>query len=184
MSFLPSAEFEPTLMLALPSNALICFGLVSRRFENWAQPLSSLLSNTLMDIREPVLGITFEPARDESKGQTRKAAEHVAIVWGANWVAKIDLEKLRNADSVTAVRGEKASKLPIRREVDRKRARDEVDDETQTAVKLDIRVSRKYQPLVLFDFVGQGELVAVERTWFDVSKGMVDAFVKSGEFAT
>lgn len=132
-----------------------------------------------MDIREPALGIVFEP-KEVSKGSARATAEAVAVVWGANWVAKVDLERVKSGSSAP-----QQKKQPARREADRKRARDEEGaDLASTANQLDIKITRKYQPLVLFDFVGQGELVAVERTWFDLSKGMVDAFVKSGEFAT
>jgi U3 small nucleolar RNA-associated protein 4 len=182
MAFLPGVDSETSLMLAMPSNALLCFGLDTLRFQPWARPLSSLASNTLMDIREPILGITLEPMKDDTK---RRTSEQVMIVWGANWIAKIDLEKVQQLEFAPTSGSKKSTKPPLRREADRKRARDEADQDSDiAAVDLDIKVTRKYQPLVLFDFIGQGELVAVERTWLDVSKGMVDAFVKSGEFAT
>jgi U3 small nucleolar RNA-associated protein 4 len=141
-----------------------------------------------MDIREPLLGVTFEP-RDEASSlakvhESRKAAlwnDQIAVVWGANWVGKIDLKEVREG---TNGPGKKA---PVRREADRKRAREEEEEVDVVGAekgKVDIRTTRRYQPLVLFDFVGQGELVAVERTWFDLSRGLVEAFAKSGEFGT
>lgn len=195
LSFLPtSATTEPTLLVALPTNAISLFGLDSLRFHPWALPLSSLHSNTLMDIREPVLGVTFEPRDDSAVAkvhESRRATlwnDQIAVVWGANWVAKIDLEQVRNGGSGA---GEGVSKKqPVRRDADRKRARDDEEEDevlkkaVEGAPQLDIRTTRRYQPLVLFDFVGQGELVAVERTWFDLSRGLVDAFVKAGEFGS
>lgn len=221
---------ETTLIAALPSNALLLYGLKSKRFHPWALPLSSRRYNTLMDIREPILGVTFEPARsdsavgspaavaavaaaDEHMHPSRRAAaaaaqstgaeSNVAVVWGANWVAKIDLEALRRSGGSTAlVNGLKGGKgQPGRREADRKRAREDDDDlvaaaqvgadskvstalAADTPKPLDIRVTRRYQPLVLFDFVGQGELVAVERTWFDVARDLPQAWQKSGQFGT
>lgn len=148
-----------------------------------------------MDIREPVLGVTFEPRDDSAVAkvhESRRATlwnDQIAVVWGANWVAKIDLEQVRNGGS-GAGEGVSGKKAAVRRDADRKRAREEEEEDevlrkaVEGAQQLDIRTTRRYQPLVLFDFVGQGELVAVERTWFDLSRNMVDAFVKAGEFAT
>ncbi|GAA5888631.1 hypothetical protein JCM6882_009026 [Rhodosporidiobolus microsporus] len=231
----PASSSEPTLLVALPSNSLLLYGLTSLRFLPWALPLSSKKHNTLMDIREPALGVAFEPRKvdpasalaasaaggDEHVHPSRRAAVQsagaespVAVVWGANWVAKIDLAALRRGDSKPAAGaavngsvGGKAGKKqrhkkgkaagaaagPERREADRKRAREDEDDlplaASATANEgeseaLDIRVTRRYQPLCLFDFVGQGELVAVERTWFDVAKDLPEAWVKSGSFGT
>ncbi|GAA5929919.1 hypothetical protein JCM1841_001258 [Sporobolomyces salmonicolor] len=204
LSFLPpSTTLEPTLLLALPSNSLLLYGLTSRRFHPWALPLSSSKYNLLTDIREPALGVTFEPT-------TTGPGRQVALVWGANWVAKVDLDELRTGgaeDASSAVVGEngaaaaskqphshKKKKAPFRLEADRKRARDEDDDlplslaasaalETKPQ-PLDIKVTRRYQPLCLFEFVGQGELVAVERTWFDLARELPEAWVKAGQFGT
>ncbi|GAA5909379.1 hypothetical protein JCM8208_005722 [Rhodotorula glutinis] len=223
----PSSSAEPTLIVALPSNALLLYGLTSHRFHPWGLALSSRKYNTLMDIREPILGVTFEPRRDstivngagsdqdEHVHPSRRAAvasggadSSIAIVWGANWVAKVDLEMLRRgtASTSTKVNGgaviEKGKRkkdvhqqqTPERREADRKRARDDDDDSLAPVTNagaagpapkpLDIRVTRRYQPLVLFDFVGMGELVAVERTWFDVARDLPQAWVKAGQFGT
>ncbi|GAA5832351.1 hypothetical protein JCM11251_006420 [Rhodosporidiobolus azoricus] len=219
---------EPSLLVALPTNSLLLYGLSSLRFLPWALPLSSKKYNTLMDIREPVLGVSFEPkkadssalsANDSSVHPSRRAAVQsagqegsVAVVWGANWVAKIDLAALRRGDTKPVQaqveangkagkkqRHKKGAKGAAgagleRRDADRKRAREDEDDlplsSAATAAKageptpLDIRVTRRYQPLCLFDFVGQGELVAVERTWFDVARDLPEAWVKAGSFGT
>lgn len=223
----PSSAAEPTLIVALPSNALLLYGLSSHRFHPWGLPLSSRKYNTLMDIREPILGVTFEPRRDsvvaangagadqdEHVHPSRRAAvasggaeSNIAVVWGANWVAKVDLDALRRGTATSssskvngagddkAKRSKKAQRQPERREADRKRARDDDDDNLapvatsagggEAAPKpLDIRVTRRYQPLILFDFVGLGELVAVERTWFDVARDLPQAWVKAGQFGT
>ncbi|GAA5858707.1 hypothetical protein JCM1840_006524 [Sporobolomyces johnsonii] len=198
LSFLPSSTtLEPTLLLALPSNSLLLYGLTSRRFHPWALPLSSAKYNLLTDIREPALGVTFEP--------TAGPGRQVALVWGANWVAKVDLDELRaggpgaedaSSSAVVVVENgagahshKKKKKAPFRLEADRKRARDEDDDLPLAAAEkkpqpLDIKVTRRYQPLCLFEFVGQGELVAVERTWFDLARELPEAWVKAGQFGT
>lgn len=213
----PKSPLETTLIVALPSNALLLYGLKSKRFHPWALPLSSRRYNTLMDIREPILGVNLEPARPESAVaspvvaaaaaqdeylhpsrraamQSAGAESNVAVVWGANWVAKIDLEILRRSGgSTAAANGLKSNtKGQGRREADRKRAREDDDDLVAAAQNgaadapkpLDIRVTRRYQPLVLFDFAGQGELVAVERTWFDVARDLPQAWQKAGQFGT
>lgn len=187
----PSPLTEPTLVLVLPNNALSLFSLTSHRFLPWSLPLSSLLSNTLMDIREPALGVTFEPRSDTTSAvaagktkihESRLAAlwsDQILVVWGANWVAKVDLDEVRSG---TAAPGKMA---PVRREADRKRAREEEGAPKNGEVaKVDIRVTRRYQPLVLFDFVGQAELVAVERVWWDLAKELPEAWAQSSQFGT
>ncbi|KAI5476988.1 U3 small nucleolar RNA-associated protein 4 [Pseudohyphozyma bogoriensis] len=189
LSFLPtvSSSNEPTLLLAYPNNSLSLFGLTTHRFLSWSLPLSSLRSNTLMDIREPLIGVTFESQPTKSREEngmgkvheSRRAlvgADLVAVVWGANWVARIDLAELREG---------KVAGKSVRRDADRKRARDEKEGVSGVEAKeVDIKVTRKYSPLVLFDFIGHGELVAVEKVWADLARGMPDAFVRNAEFGT
>ncbi|GAA6009603.1 hypothetical protein JCM11491_001031 [Sporobolomyces phaffii] len=208
LAFLPTSPsspsaLEPTLVLTFSTNILLLYGLTSRRFHPWSLPLSSSKYNTLTDIREPCLGITFEPASASAKGSM------IAIVWGANWVGKIDLDELRstNFGGATAVNGHGVGgaqkRKQYRLEADRKRAREEDDvlalpavDSVSAAV-VDIQVTRKYQPLFLFDFVqpstgtgaakgtaGRPELVAVERTWYDLVGQLPDAYLQSGVFGT
>lgn len=199
LAFVPtssSSTLEPTLLLTFSNNTLLLYGLTSRRFHPWSLPLSSSKYNTLTDIREPSLGVTFEP-NSSNKGI-------VLLVWGANWVGKIDLEELRNTNfggSQAQVNGTgKKGKKQYRLEADRKRAREEDEPlpllpsvqgggeggakQEGAAAAIDIKVTRKYQPLCLFEFMGQNELVAVERTWYDLVGELPEAWVKSGVFGT
>lgn len=205
LTFLPSSSsIEPTLLLTFATNILLLYGLTSRRFHPWSLPLSSAKYNSLTDIREPSLGVTFEPC---------SATQNlVALVWGANWVAKIDLDELRNTNfGVTGTVKKNKKKQQHRLEADRKRAREE--DEPlpiessvaggAAAAMVDIKVTRKYQPLYLFEFIStdlstakagrtttksnkkvQSELVAVERTWYDLVGDLPQAWIKSGSFGT
>ncbi|GAA6025888.1 hypothetical protein JCM10207_008829, partial [Rhodosporidiobolus poonsookiae] len=66
----PTTAGEPTLIVALPTNSLLLYGLSSHRFHPWALPLSSKKYNTLMDIREPVLGVSFESRRADTLSAT------------------------------------------------------------------------------------------------------------------
>ncbi|SCV75017.1 BQ2448_8046 [Microbotryum intermedium] len=193
LAFIPSSS---SLVIALPTNSMSVFDLSSLKFHRWALPLSKLSANTLTDMREPILGLTFEPRSEAtnlsssmsnkvhpSRRVTTHQNEQLGLAWGANWVGTIDFDALSkgtNAPGKTA---------PQRRAVDKKRAREEDlasgavgDDDDEP--KLDIRTTRKYQPLVLFDFVTNGELIVVERTWQDLSQGLVQAWAKSGEFGT
>lgn len=181
------------MLIALPTNALSLFGLTTLRFLAWSLPLSSLTANTMMDIREPVLGVTFEPREQSSSALNGRVHESrrsilaanesmTAVVWGANWVSKIDL------DEIKAGLYAPGKAAPVRREADKKRARDQeqVLGETTTE-KVDIRTTRRYQPLMMLGFLGNGagnELIAVERTWFDLAKALPEAWVKSGQFGS
>lgn len=167
-----------------------------------------------MDIREPLIGVVFEPRDLPSSSappimngnstlamhESRRALlspstsaineSLMAVVWGANWVARIDLEQLKNGDKPSSGNGNTIK--VVRREADKKRAREEergfvpstTSSDVSVSAKVDITVTRRYQPLVLLDFVGNGELVAVEKTWFDLAKGLPEAWIRSGEFGT
>ena len=137
-----------------------------------------------MDIREPLLGITFEPRSESSWSKVHESRrsvtgnDQVAVVWGANWVAKIDLDDVKNGISLPS----KAT--PIRREADKKRARDAENAGPGVEVgKLEVRITRRYQPLMMFGFMRQ-ELLAVERTWFDLAKELPEAWIRSGTFGS
>lgn len=125
----------------------------------------------------------------ESRRSTLVPDAEVAVVWGGNWVARINLDELRK-ESVSGSNGHGKSAGGIRREADKKRAREEEvgfvpdGDKTQVEGKLDVKITRRYQPLVLLEFVGSEEIVAVEKTWFDLAQGLPEAWVKSGEFGT
>lgn len=138
----------------------------------------------MMDIREPLLGVTFEPRSESSWSkvhESRRAStgiDQVAVIWGANWVAKIDLDDVKAGLSLPG------KSAPIRREADKKRARDAESSGTGLEIgKLDVRITRRYQPLMMFGFIGQ-ELLAVERTWFDLAKELPEAWIRSGTFGS
>lgn len=244
-------EEEPTVVLAFSTNVFLMYGLESRRFHPWSLPLSSSKYNALTDLREPCLGISFEPSTTTTRGQRGGGGggqeTRVAVAWGANWVAKIDLDELRttnfgidsSSSSSTTRNGnhdddkknhKKDKKgggggrhdkttttrtaVPFRLEADRKRAREEDDmlplvasSSSAARAVVDISVTRKFQPLFLFDFVqpctttttttttdvssssssspnwaAPAELVAIERTWYDLAAELPDAFIATGQF--
>lgn len=217
LAFLPSSSngLEPTLVLSFSTNILLLYGLVSKRFHPWALPLSSSKYNSLTDIREPSLGITIKPTIQSSD---EDEDELVILVWGANWVGRIDLNELKNTNfgggSSSSENQKKNKKKQFRLEADRKRAREEdqvlpLPNDTNNSsgsglAMIDIKITRKYQPLFLFDFVqpqtslalksnakksvaGTGravELVAVERTWYDIVGSLPQAFFQTGVFGT
>ncbi|GAA5969317.1 hypothetical protein JCM3765_001882 [Sporobolomyces pararoseus] len=243
ISFLPStsssSSLEPTLLLTFSNNILLLYGLESKRFHPWSLPLSSSKYNPLTDLREPSLGVTFQPTKTSSDDEEE---ELVALVWGANWVGKIDLKELKstnfgggNADD-TNKKNKNKKKKQFRLEADRKRAREEdeilpLPSSSLTSssggggAMIDIKITRKYQPLFLFEFIqtqtpqtssssssststlingkkensntsssssksGGGrnnnnvELVAVERTWYDIVGSLPEAFFQTGVFGT
>lgn len=152
----------------------------------------------MMDIREPVLGVAFEPREENQVAlskvhESRRATvwnDQTAVVWGANWVSKIDLAEVRSG--LAGAAGVPGKRAPVRREMDKKRARETEEEFGSAAVvasvtaapKLEIRTTRRYQPLVSFDFIGQGEIVAVEKLWFDLARDLPPAWVRSGEFGS
>jgi U3 small nucleolar RNA-associated protein 4 len=142
-----------------------------------------------MKIREPALGITFEPTASNSVQEGRTSANlGTAVVWGANWVSKIDLDELESTSTspIASISATIARK---------KRAYDDGQSAaTASARPIEMRTTRRYQPLALFGFIthpsssasskGNAEAVVIERTWFDLAKELPEAWIKSGSFGT
>lgn len=101
------------------------------------------------------------------------AGKCLAVVWGANWVARIDLKQLER--SQTEENGKYQSK---------KRSKVGGEGGVLEGKKVDIKVTRKYQPIALLGFVGKGEMIVVERVWADLVTGLPDAWRRNGEFGT
>lgn len=128
-----------------------------------------------MEIREPILGVAFEPssasstANDKRVHESRRAVASanvgkIAIVWGASWVAKVDLEVVQRAFEKFGNEG----KTETPKGKKRSRETNGNGKEEEKGLKLDFKVTRRYQPICYLGFVGTGEMCVVERTWFDL----------------
>lgn len=140
----------------------------------------------MMRIREPNLGIEFAALASSSQVHEDMEEQELGtmVVWGANWVSKIDLQLLKDTSS--------ASQTTTNSAAAKKRSHAATTAATSTDLTpvVEVRTTRRYQPLVFFGFIkashgGAGvEGIVVEKTWFDLVKELPEAWIKSGTFGT
>ena len=152
-----------TLIVGLANNSLHVFDVERRRLATWARQLSASPPTQLTDLREPLIGLALEPVADAAPLRPQSL-----VAWGANWTAAIRLP----ADDDAA--------WPEAKKRRRKSVASAVADDDAGKGRVDVRVSHKHQPLLAFDFLGYGEIVAVERPFTALVGDLPPAFVKPG----
>ena len=153
---------DSLLMVAFPSNAFAVYDLEARKFPDWSAPMSSLATNALMDNRDPVIGLA--------------SVEDGVLAWAANWVAKVDVEAMRDA----APRTKKRS----RRRANTERASKAVaeDPSLYDGAQMSFTATRRLHPLIGFGLIGDNELLAVEKPWFDIVGSLPEPWLANSAY--
>ncbi|KAF5368316.1 hypothetical protein D9758_002360 [Tetrapyrgos nigripes] len=160
-----SLVFDPSrpnvLILTFQNNTLQIYDVESRQFPTWHKELCDNLPKNLTQAKEPILGVTFQP---ESPGH--------AIFWGSTWLCKLNVQgsnfmvsgssKKRRRDSVHA--NAKATAPTLGQE--------------ESLSSKEFKMITQYRPLLLVDFLSQGEMVVVERPLVDVLATLPPAYFK------
>ena len=178
---LPSLELPPSalafspsvpsiLAVGLPNNTLQFFDVEKRSIPSWAKGISQAASGALTTLREPMLGLAFDPT--PILGAQR---EDTLLAYGATWLCKMKVPSASGAAS------SKRRRVGAEEESDDEE--EEEEEENQPALlgrykKTPVVVSHKYQPILLLNFTADGELVIVERPFFDLLGDMAPAFVE------
>ena len=167
LAFSPSAP--SILAVGLPNNTLQFFDVEKRSIPSWAKGISQAPSGALTTLREPMLGLAFDPT--PALGAQR---EDTLLTYGATWLCKMKIPSASGAAS------SKRRRAGAEEESDED---EEEEEENQPALlgrykKTPVVVSHKYQPILLLEFTADGELVIVERPFFDLLGDMAPAFVE------
>lgn len=149
------------LMMAFPDNTLQVYDVESRQFPTWGKELCSNLPRRLSHAHDPILGMTFDPARPSTAASSR----HV-LFWGSTWICKL---------SLTSSVGDSHNKK--RRRENMKRSAPPpapgVDDSSR-----DCKMITHFRPILFVDFLTAGELVVVERPLADVLSTLPPAYFR------
>ncbi|KAG0142783.1 hypothetical protein CROQUDRAFT_662108 [Cronartium quercuum f. sp. fusiforme G11] len=196
-----SSSTPSTLVIGYADNSLQVMNVESRRMPEWAQKLCANPPAVLSQLRDTMLGIAFEPhvERDERSGagcnssissDTRTHIPHTIFLWGANWTCKISLPEQPNLLG-TSRRPKRPRQLVDLLAVDEGLAEFGTGSETATemgsvevTVKVDARVTHKYQAILLLDFLGPEEMVIVERPFLGLLAHLPPAWVRTGAYGT
>ncbi|KAL0579813.1 U3 small nucleolar RNA-associated protein [Marasmius crinis-equi] len=150
--------FDPSrpshLLLAFANNTFQIYDVEARQFPAWAHELTSHLPRRFTTIHDALVGVAFAPISSPS-------SQKYVVFWGATWLCKINLDASAQSS--------------------RKRRRTkEVSPEKQETGQWEqkVKMITQYRPLLLVDFVAEGELVVVERPLVDVLGTLPPAFFK------
>lgn len=182
MKFCPTTP--STLILGLANNTLQVMNVETRKIPEWAHLLCSSPPTALIQQRDSMMGISFEPhsAGERDVGgsssrtpsissETRSPLVHTILIWGASWTCKLTLPD-----------------QPSRRPKRPRRVTDLIETDPMVTVleqmKFKIQISHKYQPILLLEFVAHEELVVVERPFFGLLAHLPPAWLRTGAYGT
>jgi U3 small nucleolar RNA-associated protein 4 len=151
--------FDPSspglLVLAFPNNTLQFFNVETRRFPSWSKDLSNSLLQRLTTLHETILGITFSPT----------AGGNYALIWGSTWLCKVFISESAGIDEVRRNKRRQSSEMsPI--------------PDKQADREQELKILTHYRPVLAVDFIGDSELVVVERPLVDVLASLPPAYFK------
>ncbi|KAG9314637.1 WD40 repeat-like protein [Chiua virens] len=194
LTFTP--EKPQILMMVLPNNTIHIFDVERSEVPEWAHDLNSRIPKQLFNTPDPVLGVIFEPgpsvpppglvngdhdmtdATQASPGLRSTAlSQKEAIFWGSSWLCKLRLDWMGKYTEPRKRRKSEARHLPQdHHDVPALASRPDLQNSAYDARNL--RMVTHYRPILALDFVGQGELVLVERPLVDVLSKLPPAFFK------
>ncbi|KAH9817953.1 quinon protein alcohol dehydrogenase-like superfamily [Melampsora americana] len=202
LSFSPTTP--STLVIGFANNTLQVMNVEDRKIPEWAQQVCANPPYNLTQLRDPIMGISFDSHVDKDErsingcnssisSDTKSHLPHVFLLWGATWTAKVTLPDHPNGTTSSR------QKRP-RRLVDLlATGEDENQPDTGTVTPSDVasvksntepvvqhfvQVSHKYQPILLLDFMGQDEMVIVERPFFGLLAHLPPAWSRTGAYGT
>ncbi|THV05977.1 WD40 repeat-like protein [Dendrothele bispora CBS 962.96] len=146
------------LILAFQDNTLQIYDVESRQFPLWHKELCDNLPKRFTQAHDPLLGVTFQPDSPDSGS----SAGH-AIFWGSTWICKLNLQ---GSNFVST---------------SKKRRRDNAKAVSQSVLSeesKEFKMITHYRPLLLVDFLSQGEMVVIERPLVDVLAMLPPAYFK------
>lgn len=184
---LPSVELPPVdmvfspsnasiVVVALPNNTIQIFDVDQRTIPTWAHGLSRNLFASFTNLREPILGLAFDPVPEVGKHTD------TLVLYGANYIGtmKITPTESTEAASLTIEKRKRGDGDVAMTNGAEESSDDEgTDGEAIVSVKnarSTINVTHKYQPVVFLDFTSQGDMVVVEKPYFSMLSQMAPAF--------
>lgn len=192
---LPSVELPPVdmafspsnasiVVVALPNNTIQIFDVDQRTIPIWAQDISRNTFSTFTNLREPILGVTFDPVPE--------AGRHAdtLVIYGSTFIGTMKLspseqveapamtieKRKRDGESATLTNGTEVKPLEDNEESSGEETDGETNNTSINKGRSTLEVTYKYQPILFLDFTTQGDMVVVEKPYFSMLSQMAPAF--------
>lgn len=184
-----SSSSSGILVLGLADNTIHVYDVESRTFPIWGRDLAAQIPTRFKHLHDPILGVTFDTGSKTG-----------ALFWGATWICRVhlshglsdsgafDKRKRRWGGRTLVTRprpaslhatGMNALGLAPQTSLDKEQEQEKREKEQEN-----FKVVTTYRPILFVDFVGEKELVVVERPLVDVLAKLPPAFFKPKYGAT
>ncbi|GJJ09488.1 hypothetical protein Clacol_003711 [Clathrus columnatus] len=155
---------NPSLLaIGLSNNTFQIFDVEARQFPCWADNLEEHVG--LESLQDPLVGITFD---SRANPDNQKEDRHV-VLWGNSWICKVKLGGF--IGNATSKKRRRESRQPSLTNEVTVPPQSEKRDE-------DLRVIRRYRPLLFADFIREDELLLVERPLVDLLNSLPPAYYR------
>lgn len=145
----------------MANNTFQVFDVEARQFPLWSRNMEG--HPTLETLKDPLSGMTFDYRPDVDSG---KESRHV-VLWGHGWICRVNI-----GSSIKYTTSKK------RRRMSRRSSMANEFNVSPESHDENLRVIRRYRPLLLVDFIGSGELAIVERPLVDLLSSLPPAYYK------
>ncbi|KAI0343914.1 hypothetical protein BDW22DRAFT_1392002 [Trametopsis cervina] len=183
-TFAPSSTSFSALVLALADNSLHVYDVEARTFPAWAREVTNGVPQRFKGLHDPVLGVAFDPRPTPRGGPA-------PVFWGATWLCRVQLDGGVGDGGFEKKRrwgGRNLASRPAPKSVMTGTNAIMVGSGGHASAPAkgqeNFKTVTTYRPILFVDFVGERELVVVERPLVDVLAKLPPAFFKPKYGAT
>ena len=177
MSFDPN--FTQLLFLALPNNTVRVFDVEEKLFPEWSRPLTRSVTQRLVRLNDPVMGIAFHPSGTWSS--IGAPSVRTVLLWGASWICKFRIGNDVQAQVTSRKRRRGRDEDEEGSDHEPEAVPSGLDDGGEGEGKwpeMGLEVWTKYRNMLAVDFFDSKEMVIVERPFMDVMSKLPPAYFK------
>ncbi|CAG8620383.1 10080_t:CDS:2, partial [Ambispora leptoticha] len=162
LTFSPNSSI---LLITLTSNEFYLFDLQKENLTDWSRNYSTKLPLKFLELKEKIMGCTFNPGRPES-----------ILLWSANFICIVDISKeVGDPDQEIDVFLRKSLLLQTYHDISSPRGN--INHILQDEIsRINFKMIRKYQSLIFVDYVKEDSLVVVERPRAEIMKTLPPPF--------
>ncbi|KAI8377206.1 quinon protein alcohol dehydrogenase-like superfamily [Choanephora cucurbitarum] len=145
-------QFRPNeLLVALATNAFYIYDVEHKRLTSWSSTHQDMSKSRLLDQRDRIRGVMYNPA-DKNK----------MILYGSTYMCLVDIHE-----------------KPIPKKLGKRKAQEATKPVKEKEDEMSVSISYQYQQILACDFIGENQMVMIERPKFSVLENLPPSFYKS-----
>lgn len=141
--------------MAIATNAFYIYDVEHKRLTNWSSTHQDMSKSKLLDVRDRIRGVMYNPAEKDK-----------IVLFGSTYMCLVDIQE-----------------KPVNKKLGKRKNQHIDNAKPKTEDELSIRLSYQYQQILSCGFIGENQMVMIERPKFSVLEKLPPSFYKS-HFAT